>query len=66
VTTTQAAPVTRPADPARYPASGRPLVGGVLLATGDVHLGPVSADPQVVGLLTAPAGHDQRPTRRKP
>jgi hypothetical protein len=66
VTTTQAAPATRPADPARYAAPGRGPVGGFLLATRSVHLGLVSADPQVVGLLTALAGPDQRPTRRKP
>jgi hypothetical protein len=47
VTTTQARPLTRPTSTAEHPRLGRTVVGGFFLVMGGVHLGLVSADPQV-------------------
>jgi hypothetical protein len=47
VTTTQPHPLPRRASPARHPVLGRTVVGGFFLVMGGVHLGLVSADPQV-------------------
>jgi len=47
VTTIQARPLPRRASPARPPWLARTVVGGFFLVMGGVHLGLVSADPQV-------------------
>jgi hypothetical protein len=47
VTTTQAHPLPRQASPTGHPQLGRTVVGGFFLVMGGVHLGLVSADPQV-------------------
>ena len=47
MTTTQAPTLPRPASPAGHPWLGRTVVGGFFLVMGGVHLGLVSADPQV-------------------
>jgi hypothetical protein len=47
VTTTQARQLPRQASPAGPSRLGRTVVGGFFLVMGGVHLGLVSADPQV-------------------
>lgn len=47
MTTTQARALPRQTSPAGNPRLGRTVVGGFFLVMGGVHLGLVSADPQV-------------------